>query len=343
VVPLTKKPALDGLRGVAILLVLAAHAGLQPRGGVLGVDLFFALSGFLITSLLLTEWHERRGEVSLRSFYRRRALRLLPALVAVLLAYLYYGLVTRSIGSPTHLLGAAAISAGYVANFFYTFDSGLVAHRLAHLWSLAAEEQFYVLWPPLLLVALRRRASPRMLVALLVIAALAVTVNAVVLEELGASYARVWYAPDTHSAAILLGCAGGIARVYGLARVPAWAAVLAVVAVVPPLLLYGYGPGWAAAAIPLFAVASVAVLLYVADQDNARLSVLLQARWLRATGKISYGIYLWHLPLMIFASPVIGAVLAFPVAAASYRWVEQPFLRRKKRVTAHAVASATPA
>lgn len=330
---LSKNPTFDGLRGVAILLVLIAHAEWPPRGGVLGVDLFFVLSGFLITSLLLTAWHSTDGRVSLVAFYYRRALRLLPALALLLTVYVYYGLVTRSIGSPSHVLTAAAISAGYVTNLFVTFQGGLIAHRMVHLWSLAAEEQFYVLWPPILLVALRRRVRPVTLAWLLVGAATAITVNAAILAAGGASYGRLWYAPDTHSAAILLGCAAALAWTYRLLTVPRWIAAILAVAVLALLFAYDFSPGFAVVTIPAFALAAGAGLLFVADNEAALVSRLLRMKMLQRVGRISYGIYLWHLPLMIFAGPVSGAILAFPIAAASYRWVEQPFLRRKAGVS----------
>jgi peptidoglycan/LPS O-acetylase OafA/YrhL len=210
-----------------------------------------------------------------------------------------------------------------------------------HLWSLAAEEQFYVLWPPILLVALRRRVRPVALAWLLVGAATAISVNAATLAATGASYGRVWYAPDTHSAAILFGCAAAIVWTYRLLTVPRWIAAMLAVAVLPLLFAYDFSPGFAVVTIPAFALAAGAVLLFVADNDMALVSRLLRMRMLQRVGRISYGVYLWHLPLMIFAGPVSGAILAFPVAAASYRWVEQPFLRRKAGVSM--TAPVTPA
>ena len=156
------RPSLDGLRAVAILLVVAVLPRSWLPGGTLGVDLFFVLSGFLITTLLLEE-RGATGDVSLPHFYARRALRLLPALWLLLIVYVAYGLANGHHGLPSHVLGAAAIGAGHVANFFAAAGSPNQAHYLVHLWSLAQEEQFYLLWPIVLLALLRRGVSTRTL------------------------------------------------------------------------------------------------------------------------------------------------------------------------------------
>lgn len=158
--PLGYRAALDGLRCVAILPVVGLHAFGWPRQGSLGVDVFFVLSGFLITSLLLAE-REATGSVSLRRFYARRALRLLPALFAMLICFLIATLISLSVQGNLDmahlrrpLLGVAA-ALTYTANF--AGAAGFHPAGLGHLWSLAEEEQFYLLWPPLLFVLLRAR------------------------------------------------------------------------------------------------------------------------------------------------------------------------------------------
>src|SRR5436190_10898544 len=141
---LGRRPALDGLRGIAIALVVGFHAFNWPRAGTLGVDLFFVLSGFLITTLLLEE-RNRTGKIDIAAFYTRRARRLLPALLVMLLPFLFLGLVSAAAGSfrrPLFVgLGAAAT---YTSNIVVMHDQSAVPAGLVHLWSLAAEEQFYL-------------------------------------------------------------------------------------------------------------------------------------------------------------------------------------------------------
>jgi peptidoglycan/LPS O-acetylase OafA/YrhL len=165
-------PALDGIRAFAVLFVMSYHVGrvfarIDPflgrerswigRGGFLGVDLFFVLSGFLITSLLLGE-QSKTGRISLGGFYRRRALRLLPALLAMLTVHLLYTVVTGlPLAIETHSIAAVVL---YVANWYRTTGHPL-AHGLTHLWSLSVEEQFYVLWPVVTIVVLGVRRSLR--------------------------------------------------------------------------------------------------------------------------------------------------------------------------------------
>ncbi len=214
-------PALDGLRGIAIALVLSVHVGDEfLPGGRLGVDLFFVLSGFLITSLLVTEWHATNA-ISLRAFYRRRALRLFPALFTMLGVYV---LVASALGlSGRGDLGSSLTAAGLGAFYVYNLAAGyfgFMSDGLGHLWSLGQEEQFYVLWPPVLLLALRRRARPRSLIAGLWALIVALLAWRVWLVFGGASGARL-YTPDTHSDPILIGCLAGLLYSFGrVTRIP---------------------------------------------------------------------------------------------------------------------------
>src|SRR5262245_41272123 len=163
---LAYQPALDGLRGVAVLAVLLFHAG-HLRGGFLGVDLFFTLSGFLITTLLLAE-HSARGRISLRNFWSRRARRLLPALYLVLGATVAYAALFARPDSLQQIRGDAFAALAYVANWHLIATGGsywsqyAAPSPLEHLWSLAVEEQFYIVWPLLVVGILawsRRRAG----------------------------------------------------------------------------------------------------------------------------------------------------------------------------------------
>jgi peptidoglycan/LPS O-acetylase OafA/YrhL len=148
------RPALDGVRGIAIALVVGFHAFGWPGAGTLGVDLFFVLSGFLITAILIEE-HGRTGTISIRGFYRRRARRLLPALFAMLTPYLLLAGVAVLVGQGSTVFLALAGALTYTSNIIVAVDPSAVPAGLIHLWSLAAEEQFYLIWPLLLLSLLR--------------------------------------------------------------------------------------------------------------------------------------------------------------------------------------------
>jgi peptidoglycan/LPS O-acetylase OafA/YrhL len=340
-------PALDGLRGIAIALVVSWHAFGWPARGFLGVHLFFVLSGFLITTLLLQEWRQQ-GDISLPSFYRRRALRLVPALVALLVVYTGLHVFRSLASSEGHDLSTALegvlYSAFYVANIVQA--AGVVLPvPLNHLWSLAAEEQFYLLWPFVLVLALRFRLPTRLLKAGLIAGIVLVALERLRLAVQDAPTERIYYGPDTTFDPILIGCLLGIWFVLGPAprvlRADAFVRFLVgpavVLAAVPVFVL---GPEWKPIqwswVLP-FALATGLVLWAVVTGRATAVERVLSVRPLVALGKISYSLYLWH-PLVIWAGlrllgipPAVGVALAVPVAAASYLFVERPFLRHKRR------------
>ena len=196
-------PALDGLRGAAVAGVLLFHAEGLLRGGFLGVDLFFVLSGYLITSILVAE-HRRSGRIDLRAFWIRRARRLMPALLALVPAV---GLYARSFAAPGELAqirGDALATLAYVANWRAIlvrrsyWEMFAAPSPLEHTWSLAIEEQFYVVWPLVALVVLRR--GPR---ALAIVSGVLALGSIVAMAVLGASATpnRVYLGTDTRGAA----------------------------------------------------------------------------------------------------------------------------------------------
>jgi peptidoglycan/LPS O-acetylase OafA/YrhL len=325
------RPGLDGLRGVAVLLVIAYHAAPDVvPGGFLGVDLFFVLSGFLITSLLLAEW-ERTGTVGLGAFYVRRARRLLPALVAFLLGLVTYGvLVDRDFLSVT----LRWLPFTYLTNGMIAFDVGRVAH--GHIWSLAAEEQFYFLWPPLLIVLLRS-VPPRRVVAITAALTATAAVVPVVLWAGGDGWVRLYYGPDTHATPILLGCLLGELWTWGMVPVGlerhgllALAGLAGAVVTLSPPDRALYVGGYALVAI----AGAVLVLAVVRCPSLAR---RFEHPALVRIGVLSYAMYLWH-PFLL---QIVGngwlrwlAVLAtYPVAVASMRVVERPFRVVRRPVT----------
>jgi acyltransferase-like protein len=207
------QPALDGLRAVSIVAVLAHHSH-WLSGGYLGVDVFFTLSGFLITALL-TEEFARTGTITLRLFYARRALRLLPALLVLVVVCAGTLLATVPEYGPLVLHQAAAVLF-YVANWAWVIDVPLGV--LSHTWSLGVEEQFYLLWPCALLVMLRV-SSPRRLFAMTLVLAGAGAAWRHALVQAGARFEHIQRGLDAHGDALLIGCALSLGLTAGL-RLP---------------------------------------------------------------------------------------------------------------------------
>jgi peptidoglycan/LPS O-acetylase OafA/YrhL len=341
------RPALDGLRAVAIAAVLLFHAaGLLP-GGYFGVDLFFVLSGFLITTLLLEE-HAARGTISLRGFYQRRALRLLPALVVLLTAFLVVATAAALVGDRAQGKDVFGVLAGlgYFSNLAMTAEpaSSPMPGELRHLWSLAQEEQFYLLWPLVLIVLLRRRL-PGLVLAVAAGAAGVTVLRHVQLHVEDAAAGRIVFGPDVRGLPILVGCCLALilARSRGPSRV--LTASLAPFAVLCVLALF-FLPGsrlLVPGPLVVFSLACAA-LLVVALDDRSPVARLLSTRPLVYGGRISYSLYLWHFPFFVMVGlndpsaehalvPSVAAVAAtFACAIASYHFVELPFLRRKRRV-----------
>lgn len=330
------RPALDGLRALAVLAVVANHTGASVfAGGYLGVDVFFVLSGFLITTLLLLE-RESADAVRLRDFYARRALRLYPALL------LTVGLGTMLVVVGTirggafglHVLHSLTYVQDLAINFGWLHELG----PLNHTWSLAIEEHFYLLWPPLLLVLYRWRGRAAVAIGSLVGALLCWLIMLAVFAPSSSPTAAVYYRPDARSAGLLLGCALA-ARPF---RLPPWTATAAIAAIVLGLAAAPIANVMAVYALwmPLIWLATST---FIAARDDSSVAARLIS-WppLVAIGVVSYGIYLFH-PLIFTAvrdetslsrlpASSLGAVLAFAMAFASYHLVEKRFLRLKRFV-----------
>ena len=318
--------ALDAVRGLAILLVLAMHAGDLVPAGVLGVDLFFVLSGFLITSLLVREWSTAE-RISLGSFYGRRAVRLVPALALMVVLVTAVTVLLDPAGARTTVFEAAACLA-YIANFVQATHGTFHVPALMPLWSLATEEQFYLVWPPLLLLLLFRKVRPRTIALGLLTLALASVLWRVVLLTEHVRLQRLWFATDTHADPILIGCVAGIAYSFALVRrvraAWAWLAFLAaglIVATVPFLSPFGM------LVMPFFAGACAIVVLACVLEPDSLLVRALDRASLRFFGRISYALYLWQLPVFYAIGWRAGLPVAIAVAAASTYLVEQPLAR----------------
>jgi peptidoglycan/LPS O-acetylase OafA/YrhL len=204
-------PGVDGLRAVAVLAVLLYHAELPwIQGGFLGVDVFFVISGYLITSLLLTEWLQR-GRIDLPAFWLRRARRLLPALFLLMAVTLVFAVLFLS-NEVAGLRGDAFAALGYVTNWYLVFSDQSYFEMMGrpslfrHLWSLAVEEQFYIVWP-LLLTAMMWLLRPRQVLLVVLAGAVASTVLMALLYQPDVDPSRVYYGTDTRGVGLLVGAA----------------------------------------------------------------------------------------------------------------------------------------
>ena len=331
------RPDIEGLRGIAILLVLLFHAGLPwTPGGFIGVDVFFVISGFLITGKLWRE-SQQPGGLNIAKFYAWRIRRLLPAaLVAVALISLV-GLLIAAPLDRSELAADGAASALSIANMRFIGSVDYFAPTSSpspflHFWSLSVEEQFYLVWPALIVLLTWRGGSSRRLIAALLIGVVASFALSMWLTD--ASPARAFYLLPTRvwqlgvgGLLALVGVAGTSRRVGALA----WAGLAAVAVAGVALTAEMPYPGLAA----LLPTAGAVALLYggAAPSGPAR---LLAAAPLRFLGKISYSLYLWHwpllvLPIMFLERALTGVEIVASVAAAigvswlSWRFVEQPF------------------
>lgn len=346
------RPGIDGLRTVAVLAVLLYHADVGwAAGGFLGVDVFLVISGYLITSLLLAE-QARTGRLDFRRFWLRRARRLLPAvflLIAVCLVFA--GFFER--GDVARLRGDALASVLYVQNWHLVlahqsyFEVFARPSLLRHLWSLAVEEQFYLLWPPLFALGLAALGRRRLALGVGIAGLVSVVLMAVLFHP-GHDPSRVYYGTDTRAIGLLVGV--GLAFVWHPSRLRApggrnAARVLDVVggsALVVLLVLLSrvqeFGSGLYRGGFAGVTVVT-AVLLGVLAHPSARLGRWLGAAPLRWLGLRSYGIYLWHWPVIAMTRPGLDVhvtkwvlvplqgAAAVGLAAASYRWVEMPVRR----------------
>jgi peptidoglycan/LPS O-acetylase OafA/YrhL len=340
------RPEVQGLRAVAVLLVLVYH--LNPAllpGGYVGVDVFFVISGFLITSLLYREATEH-GRVSIRGFYVRRVRRLLPAATVVLLGTGVLSFFVLPITRLTDTAWQLAASAFYVENLYLArqavdyLASDTPPSPVQHFWSLSVEEQFYVVWPLLFAVwALTRRrwrTTARALTVLLgSVLVLSFACSVVLTSQESAS---AYFLPTTRAWELAVGglLAVGLAHGSLPERVRAPLGWLGLAAVVASAVAYDDAtpfPGWAAA-LPVLGAAAV----IAAEQGSGRLtaSALLGTAPARWVGDVSYSLYLWHWPLIVFAlvltgrdglgplDTVVVAGLSVLLAWATKVWVEDP-------------------
>lgn len=338
-------PALDGVRGVSIIAVIAYHTGLIT-GGFLGVDVFFVLSGFLITSLLVNEF-DMTGRVSFRAFYKRRALRLLPALVPVVvvagIAMLAWDLTQRTV---LFLLSVVF----YVANWSMVY--GLRSSMLGHTWSLSFEEQFYLLWPPILLLLLRGIRRRGMLLSMVTGAACLAVIYRFVIMSTPSGMRRLYLGLDAHADPILIGCAAAIfcaSPFFGRTRraVLWWDALGVVGALVlaAAFLLARFPVHYVLWSMSTVVGVASAFVIIAGVLPASRCASIFGRESLCWVGKRSYGLYLWHFPVLYLAggplapgvtlNPVaalVGCAITCVLAALSFRYIETPALALRSRV-----------
>ena len=342
-------PALDGIRAVAVAAVLLYHSDIfWFPGGLLGVEVFFVLSGYLITSLLWTEVGAAGG-IDMVRFWGRRARRLLPALF-VMLAVVSVVWVVHLPSEVARIRGDVAAAATYTSNWYLIhgnhsyFIEFTRPSPFAHLWSLAIEEQFYLLWPPVVLLLWRWLRRPRRVAgAILAMAALSSGFLALIFH--GGDPSRIYYGTDTRAAGLLIGAALAIlwrpfalgarrwnvkpfvldATTIGACGVLVWAFMR-----MDDLSPSTYRPGL------LFVSLATAALIATCVHPDARMARILAIKPLRWLGKRSYSVYIWYFPVFVLTRPgvdfniSIGTAFALRVATTltlaelSYRFIEQP-------------------
>lgn len=356
----TYYPALDGLRTIAVGIVLCAHGGVTWfRSGGVGVDLFFVLSGFLITTILRTE-RQRTGGISFRNFYARRFLRLVPAL---LLTCALVAVAKPAVGEPLPATDIA-LALSYTANWAQALY-GYHMTWLNHCWSLAIEEQFYLLWPVVVTVLERGVRRPGAKAALLLAGAAAVAVHRAL--HVGTwTDERINFGLDTRMDSLMTGAAlayvvaavhdrrpdvddghgpslqGGMtSMVLGRGLAPLALVTLFMI----PQIVTWYSPWMGWIGYVLVAGLSATVLADLVVGRHSLVAPVLAQPAMVWIGRISYGLYLLHLPVYYVVEKLIPeapllvrlgwkVAMSLALAALSYRWVERRFLRMKSKFEA---------
>ena len=361
-----KRVDIQGLRAIAVLLVVCFHAGLPIPGGFVGVDVFFVISGFVITAMLHRQWLQE-GCIRLRTFYWRRFKRLTPALSLMISVTLMISVLVLSPFGSQQIVAQTAIGAmllvSNVVVAFTTgdyFDAPAEANPLLNTWSLSVEEQFYLIFPALLVLAWalaarwkRLRSAPLIIVATIAAASLTL----VALSSLGIApnfgqFITGFYSPFTRSWEFAVGALLALFLIKQSMRISV--AIRNVSGVMGISLLVASGwiitgsttfPGkWT-----LLPVVGTLLLLIAGSEQGSTVSRLLGTRPLVKIGDWSYSIYLWHWPMIVFATilwpfatyaPIIALALSFLPAVASYHWVEQPLRRSSTQTRKRALSIA---
>ena len=342
--PLGYLPALDGSRGLMTLGVLTAHTRMALFGGAMVyMDVFFVMSGYLITSLLIAE-HDKHGTISLKKFYVRRLRRLYPALIGMLVVLLAVSAVWST--EFRLRLTEVAVTFAYLMDYWRAFG-GDGAHYTGHTWSLAVEEQFYLLWPIAFIMLARRWGISWKSVTVIIAAAVGFAIWRIWLTYGGASIARLYNSFDTRADALLAGCAMALVlKLVDLAAYPRLSSVLAssLAPIAAFMLLLGFTADsnlrWYYYVSPLFG--TIPGLIGIAALAQPRRTFMHSVYEHPAAvfcGRICYGLYVWHFPVFVVVSDnlapryvstfLIGWPITFGLAIASYYLIERHFMRAR--------------
>jgi len=355
-----RAPGLDGVRALAVLTVIGFHEGASGLpGGFLGVDIFFVLSGFLITDLLIARY-DRTGRLHLADFWTRRARRLLPALAVMLVVVTAAAAViepAREASLRLVLLAAATYTSNWYqilhhVSYFAAISQAGAPPPFDHLWSLAIEEQFYLVWPLIVLgVIVRLDARRARVTCALTGAAVSALVMAIQYSP-GGDPSAVYYGTGTHASALLIGAALALAwPLRRLAAIPAAHAMRLDMAGIAGLAVLAWAVGHFSGSDPvvypvgLLLAAFAAAGLIAAAAGHGVIAALTSIRPLRWVGVRSYGIYLWHWPVIALGTALAGPDASSPwlwlvetgvtiaLASASWRFIETPIMRNGLGVT----------
>lgn len=341
---------LDSLRGLAILGVILYHINFNwMPGGFLGVTVFFVLSGYLITDILAMEW-KRNKRIDLKKFWLSRARRLLPAMFVMLVITLAWITIFHS-SLLEKMRGDSLAALFYVSNWWYIyhklsyFDNFNQLSPLNHFWSLAVEEQFYVVWPFIISLGLYHIKKQSRMILLICLGAVASALAMAILYEPGADPSRIYYGTDTRAFSLLIGAA--LALIWPSNRlankiIPKARLILDVVggtALIIILLMFWktnqYDPFLYNGGMVLLSIATALLVANLAHPAS-RIAQILRFRPLRWIGIRSYGIYLWHYPILTLTTPKVNAgdfslirailqfLLIIMIAQISWKYIEKP-------------------
>lgn len=346
-------PGLDGLRAISVLAVMAYHLNVEwASGGLLGVAIFFVLSGYLITDQILQQW-KNDGRLHLTNFWIRRAKRLIPSMIVMLI----FVAVWLLISDPSRL---SALKGDFVSSAFYVNNWYLIFHDVSyfesfgpqspigHLWSLAIEEQFYLLWPLLLFGQLHLTRQRGNLVLIIMVGSIVSALAMVILYTPGADPSRVYYGTDTRAFGLLIGAALAViwpsvparsrisithSKLMDIAGVLLLTILLGMIVYTDEYGSFLYEGG-------LFLVSILtALLIAILAHPNSRLGKIMGLRPLRWIGVRSYSLYVWHYPIMVLTSSnvnsdqgstvriILQILASFLFAAVSYTYIEEPIRR----------------
>jgi peptidoglycan/LPS O-acetylase OafA/YrhL len=351
-------PALDGVRAFAVVAVMLVHTGLPAFAeGGRGVQVFFVLSGFLITSLLIAEWFGS-GQIDLGRFYVRRFLRLYPALLLVLIVTVGVIPLVTAVPNPT-TFGVLSILF-YFSNWNYPLTGTYTdLGYLPHMWSLAVEEQFYLFWPAAVILLLSlRKASRNLLIVAVAIAAISIFEAVVLAQDPHDPFGFRLLGTDIQAEYLMVGCALAVAVARYPGKMKTWLRRLALPALGVIALLSVPWPYFSlpdelsdlnylrsAGQFALFGVASAAFIGYLHFANPRSLAMrIMSLTPIVLIGRISYGVYLWHFPTFVIvriregSRPMtawdvfVGFAITLVVAGLSFVLLERPLLKLKDRL-----------